>query len=277
LKRLGLVLVILAGALFAATASEFPRLGALSSAPSRHVSPRYIQGSMDETHTPNFVTSVLADYRGFDTMFETTVVFLAGMSCFFILRVLRRRSVTEVYYYRHKPTGVVLAMLAPRRVAPRSSCFERIDADWTPQDMVVETMCLFMVPFIQVFALYVIAHGHYSPGGGFQGGVLLAASFILVGLSRDLRTVESLLTEKTAILAAAAGVCLYAGTGLLALVFGGNFLDYGAYAPFFGVAAPAARSMGILVVEIGVAMTVMATLVTIYKLVSSRGTVEEGL
>jgi len=277
LKRLGLVLVLLAGALFAATTAEFPRLGALDSAPSRHVSPRYIQGSMDETHTPNFVTSVLADYRGFDTMFETTVVFLAGMSCFFILRVLRKKTVTEVFYYRHKPTGVVLAMLAPRRVAPRSSSFERIDADWTPQDMVVESMCLFMVPFIQVFALYVIAHGHYSPGGGFQGGVLLAASFILVGLSRDLRTVESLLAEKNAILAAAAGVCIYSGTGLVALVCGGNFLDYGAYAPFFGVAAPAARAMGILVVEIGVALTVMATLTTIYKLVSSRGTVEEGL
>lgn len=277
MKRLALVLAILAGALFAATASQFPPLGATDSAPSRHVSPRYIQDSMDETHTPNFVTSVLADYRGFDTMFETTVVFLAGMSCFFILRVLRKKSVTEVYYYRHKPTGVVLAMLAPRRVPARSDCFERIDADWTPQDMVVETMCLFMVPFIQVFGLYVLAHGHYSPGGGFQGGVLLAASFILVGLSRDLRTVERLLTEKTAILAAAAGVCIYAGTGLLALFLGGNFLDYGAYAPFFGAAVPAARSMGILIVEVGVALTVMATLVTIYKLVSSGGTVEEGL
>ena len=277
MKRLALFAVILAGVLFAATASEFPRLGDPDSAPSRHLSPAYIHGSKPQTATPNFVTAVLGDYRGFDTMFETAVVFLAGMSCFFILRVLRRRGIAEVYYYRHRPTGVVLAMLTPRRVSPRSSCFERIDADWTPQDMVVETMCLFMVPFIQVFALYVVAHGHYSPGGGFQGGVLLAASFILVGLSRDLRTVESLLTEKTAILTAAAGVCLFAGTGLLALFFGGNFLDYGAFGPFFGAAVPAARSMGILIVEIGVALTVMATLVTIYKLLSSRGTVEEGL
>ncbi|MFZ5812249.1 MAG: hydrogen gas-evolving membrane-bound hydrogenase subunit E [Thermodesulfobacteriota bacterium] len=277
MKRLALFVVILAGVLLAATAADFPRLGDTGSAPSRHVSPAYIQGSLDQTHTPNFVTSVLADYRGFDTMFETSVVFLAGMSCFFILRALRRKSLSEVYYYRHKPTGTVLAMLAPRRVPPRSSCFERIDADWTPQDLVVETMCLFMVPFIQIFALYVIAHGHYSPGGGFQGGVLLAASFLLVGLSRDLRTVERLLTEKKAILTAAAGVCVYAGTGLLALFFGGNFLDYGAFGPAFGAAIPAARSMGILCVEIGVAMTVMATLVTIYKLVSSRGTVEEGL
>ncbi len=277
MKRLALFVVLLAGALFAATASDFPRLGDPDSAPSRHVSPAYIQGSLDQTHTPNFVTSVLADYRGFDTMFETSVVFLAGMSCFFILRVLRKKSLAEVFYYRHKPTGVVLAMLAPRRIPRRASCVERIDADWTPQDMVVETMCLFMVPFIQVFALYVIAHGHYSPGGGFQGGVLLAASFILVGLSRDLRTVERLLTEKTAILTAAAGVCVYAGTGLLALFFGSNFLDYGAFGQAFGIAVPAARSLGILCVEIGVAMTVMATLVTIYKLISSQGTVEEGL
>ena len=43
----------------------------------------------------------------------------------------------------------------------------------------------FLTPFIQLFALYVIVHGHYGPGGGFQGGGILAASIILLRLSRE--------------------------------------------------------------------------------------------
>ena len=44
---------------------------------------------------------------------------------------------------------------------------------------ITEVVTRMMVPIIQIFALYVIFHGHYSPGGGFQGGALLAASVVL--------------------------------------------------------------------------------------------------
>jgi multicomponent Na+:H+ antiporter subunit B len=102
-----------------------------------------------------------------------------------------------------------------------------------------------MGPVVQIFALSGLAPGHYSPGGGFQGGVLLAASFILVGLSRDLRTVEWLLAEKKAILTAAAGVCIYAGTGLWPFSTGATSWTTGASDRPSG-RDPGARSMGIL-------------------------------
>ena len=48
------------------------------------------------------------------------------------------------------------------------------------ENIIIRTLCRFLIPFIQLFGLYVIAHGHGSPGGGFQGGCILAASFILI-------------------------------------------------------------------------------------------------
>ena len=75
-----------AGVLFYA-ASDLPPVGAVDAPASVHVSPRYISKSHDETGAPNFVTAVLADYRGYDTLGETTVIFTAGLACLLILGV----------------------------------------------------------------------------------------------------------------------------------------------------------------------------------------------
>jgi multicomponent Na+:H+ antiporter subunit B len=58
----------------------------------RHVAPRYLANSIDETHVPNVVTAVLADYRGYDTLGETTVIFTAGIGVMLLLRGARRRG-----------------------------------------------------------------------------------------------------------------------------------------------------------------------------------------
>ncbi|MGD9332865.1 MAG: Na(+)/H(+) antiporter subunit B, partial [Desulfobacterales bacterium] len=155
--------------------------------------------------------------------------------------------------------------------------FEPIDSHWVPYDMIVNITCRLIVPFVQLFALYVIAHGHYSPGGGFQGGVIFGAALILFAISHDLRSVFRRLQEKTAMLLSAAGVLIYAGTGVLCLVLGGNFLDYGRLAGFLGVDAVMARSHGILIVEIGVGLAVMAVMVMLYYNLSSAGRHDEGL
>ena len=80
-------------ALFVYAESDLPKRGD-PQAPTRvHVTPRYIEGSMPETHTPNIVTAVLADYRGYDTLGETAVILTAGMVVSMILpRAIRRRG-----------------------------------------------------------------------------------------------------------------------------------------------------------------------------------------
>jgi multicomponent Na+:H+ antiporter subunit B len=231
---------------------------------------------MEDTSVPNIVTAVLADYRGYDTMFETAVIFSAGLACFFLLRVFLRRS-PESRLYRHVPTGVTLRIEKGGALPSESGEFQRIDDLWVPYDLIITTTCRLVIPFIQLFALYVIAHGHHSPGGGFQGGVILGASIILYAISHDLRSAMKRMSEKIGALLSTGGILIYAGTGALCLVLGANFLDYSALAGLLGVDPITARSHGILIVEIGVGLAVMATMIWIYYVLSSVGRNDEGL
>lgn len=255
---------------------DFPAWSDPTSPASTHLSPYYIEKAVEDTAVPNIVSAVLADYRGFDTMFETAVIFAAGLACFFLLRRKRKRPLKE-RLFRHKATGIVIHIEDGARLPREGGAFERIDSQWTPYDLIVKTTCRYIIPFIQLFALYVIAHGHYSPGGGFQGGVILGASFILFAISHDLRTTFKRFQEKATALFSAAGVLIYAGTGFLCLLMGAAFLDYSALASILQTDSAMARSHAILVIEIGVGMAVMAVMVWLYYNLSSSGKHDEGL
>lgn len=275
MKIIGLIVAVLTGGLLIYAAGDFPAWSDPASPASTYLSPHYIEKTIEETSVPNIVTAVLADYRGFDTMFETTVIFSAGVAVFLLLRTFGPRE-QQTRLYRHKLTGVTVRIKEGAKLPP-SDDFERIDRFWTPHDLIIKTVCRLLIPFIQLFALYVIAHGHHSPGGGFQGGVILGASIIVLAISHDLRTAVKRIAEKLDAILCAIGVLIYAGTGALCLLLGLNFLDYEALAPVLHVDAIAARSHGILIVEIGVGIAVMCTMIWIYNNVSSAGKYNQGL
>ena len=276
MKVVGLIIVVLTGALLIYATVDFPPWADPASPASTHVSPHYIEKAIEETSVPNIVTAVLADYRGYDTMFETAVIFGAGVVCFFLLRISRREGPAQ-RLYRHTLTDMTIRIKDADKMPADLDEFERIDSLWTPRDLIITTTCRLLIPFIQLFALYVIAHGHHSPGGGFQGGVILGASIILMAISHDLRTALRRMREKVDGLLCATGVFIYAGTGALCLLLGLNFLDYSALASILHVDPVTARSHGILIVEIGVGIAVMATMIWIYNNVSSSGKYDEGL
>ena len=64
---------------------SLPPRGAIDSPSAQHVSPRYIAQGLKETETPNMVTAIIADYRSFDTLGETLVIFTAGLACFLVM------------------------------------------------------------------------------------------------------------------------------------------------------------------------------------------------
>lgn len=138
-------------------------------------------------------------------------------------------------------------------------------------DVIVKTLSRLLIPFMQIYALYVIAHGHYSPGGGFQGGVILAASLILLVITYGLDNTLRRMNEKLNVIMCSGGVFIYAGIGVLCLILGGNFLDYAKLSPVLGVGIAQARSLGILGVEVGVGMAVMAVMVSIFLDVATGG------
>ena len=86
MRLLAFWVVVVTGSLLMYATIEMPDWGDPNSPASTYVSPRYIEKGDEETHTPNMVTAVLADYRSYDTMGETAVVFTAAVACVLLLR-----------------------------------------------------------------------------------------------------------------------------------------------------------------------------------------------
>lgn len=126
---------------------------------------------------------------------------------------------------------------------------------------VLRVTCKLLVPFIIMFAIYVITHGELGPGGGFQGGVIMAAAFILYGVVFGVDRLVDRVPRRVTDILMAVGVLLYAGTGLHNLLAGSNFLDYSALNP----AHPSeGEALGMTLVEYGVGITVTTVFITIY-------------
>ena len=183
-------------------------------------------------HVPNSVTSLLAAYRGFDTMFETTVIFTAGMALILLLRRPREEENTP-------QEGAVLR-----------------------GQVILRVMTKIFIPFILVFGFYVITHGEIGPGGGFQGGVILATAFILYALIYGRNALYRIIAPKTLDVLAAVGVLLYAGVGVACLALGGKFLDY---AVLDKLSPGDGEALGMTLVEYGVGITVCTVMIIIFN------------
>jgi len=92
LKFLMPMLLVSIGVLMLYAGTGLPAFGDAHSPASEHVSDYYIEHAYHDAHTPNIVTVMIADYRGFDTLGETVVVFAAGMACFLLLRGNRKEE-----------------------------------------------------------------------------------------------------------------------------------------------------------------------------------------
>lgn len=140
------------------------------------------------------------------------------------------------------------------------------------EELILRVGAKVLAPFIVAFALYVHFHGDYSPGGGFQAGVILAAAFVLLTLVYGVEAVQRVLPPRFVQACAALGVLLYGGTGVATMLLGGNYLGYDvlAHDPEHG------QHYGILLVEAGVLITVFGVMATIFYLFAGRrGAAEE--
>ncbi|MCK5521122.1 MAG: Na(+)/H(+) antiporter subunit B [Candidatus Marinimicrobia bacterium] len=146
----------------------------------------YLNEVLEETGSANTVTAIVVSYRGFDTLGEVTVLFLAATGLGTILFDKRRRK-----RYRQQASPIV------KRAAS------------------------FFYPIIILFGVYVFLHGHLTPGGGFQGGAIIATGMLMMFMAHShfeanhnvLMWIESL-----------AGLS-FVSIGIFGLVYGGSFLQ----------------------------------------------------
>lgn len=134
-------------------------------------------------------------------------------------------------------------------------------------DVILRVVAKILIPFMLVFGIYVQFHGHYSPGGGFQAGVIVAAAVILYaiifGIGEALRVVPVRAVEMLVPL----GVVIYAGTGILTMALGRGFLDFD---PLLSDPVEA-QYWGVFIVEIGVLVTVAGAMLAIFYAFALRG------
>lgn len=134
-------------------------------------------------------------------------------------------------------------------------------------DLILRIAAKLLLPFILLFALYVQFHGDYGPGGGFQAGVIAAAMVVLYAMIFGLRAAQAVIPQGFVEVLVPLGALIFVGTGLVAMVLGGNFLHY----TVFGHDQAHAQELGILLVEFGVLVTVFGTMVAIFYAFAGRG------
>jgi len=155
--------------------------------PKTKVGRHYIDEGIKETGAANIVTSVVVNYRGFDTLGEVTVLFIAAI-------------------------GLGAVLTASGREKMRKT---------EPASLVLYTGCRLLFPLILIFGTYIFIHGHLTPGGGFQGGAIIASGFLLIYLGCRERRISRIASN----LAESLGGLVFVVIGLFGLVLGGYFLS----------------------------------------------------
>jgi multicomponent Na+:H+ antiporter subunit B len=134
-------------------------------------------------------------------------------------------------------------------------------------DVILRVVTKLVLPFMLLFALYVQFHGEYGPGGGFQAGVVAAGMIILYALIFGISRAKLIVPQSLVEIMVPLGVLIYAGTGVLTMFLGQNFLDYGVLSQTPAVG----RVRGIILVELGVLVTVFSTMIAIFYALVERG------
>ena len=223
---------------------DLPAFGAADAPAQVYLKPDYMARTVSEIDIPNVVTAILASYRGYDTMGEVVVVFTAGIAVLLLLSALQQRPASA---------------LAPIKKSATQ-------ANWQ-NHLILRVVTKMLVGLIILYAFYVQFHGDFSPGGGFQAGIIIAVAFILYGLVFGQNAVYQTLPPWVVHKILALGVLIYIGTGLATMALGGAFLDYGVFAPHH---PSHGQHWGILAVELGVGITVAGVMISIYYVFSAR-------
>ena len=150
----------------------------------------YAEHTAKDIGAANIVTAIIVTYRGLDTLGEVTVLFLTAAIVGLVLA--QEKSTQELPQRKLPPAGELLI-----------------------------TGTRLLLPLILLFGAYVFIHGHLTPGGGFQGGAIVASAILLLLLSHPLQRFSHGLI---AVLESVSGVA-FVVIGVLGILLAGGFLD----------------------------------------------------
>lgn len=147
--------------------SVLPHFGNEDNPVNNEVAARYIENGLQETGAVNIVTGMILDYRAFDTLGESHVLFIATCTVLILLR--NNKEEKEINDRTYEPKN----------------------------DVILQTVARILVPPIFIFGIYLILAGHLGPGGGFSGGAVIGAGLILYLNAFGFAKTEKFFTAKT--------------------------------------------------------------------------------
>ena len=177
------------------TVLHLPSFGAADAPAHNEVMERYVSEGLNETGAVNIVAGVILDYRAFDTLGESHVLFTAATAVF------------------------ILMLLAGDTAEPES---ERL---LMQRDTVVRNTAKVSAPVILLFGIYVILNGHLGPGGGFSGGAIIGGGLILYAIAYGFSPLERIINEKTYKIVVLCALCFYSLSKCYSFFCGANGLE----------------------------------------------------
>ena len=222
--------------------SDLPAFGHGENPANNEVAQRYIEKGLEETGAVNIVTGMILDYRAFDTLGESHVLFIATCT---VLILLRRDG---------------------RKEQARDEDNDRL---YEPKnDVILQTVARILVPPIFLFGIYIILAGHLGPGGGFSGGAVIGAGLILYLNAFGFARTERFFTARTYRRMSFCALACYSIAKSYSFYTGANHID--SIIPL-GTPGAILSSGLILVLNICVGVVVAGTMYTFYAMFRKGG------
>lgn len=225
--------------------SHLPKFGQGNNPVNNEVSQRYIEKGLQETGAVNIVTGMILDYRAFDTLGESHVLFIATCTVLILLRSDRKKGKNSI------------------------EDMENNDRIYEPKnDIILQTVARILVPPIIIFGIYVILGGHLGPGGGFSGGAVIGAGLILYLNAFGFAKTERFFTAKTYKWMSFGALACYALAKSYSFYTGANHIH--SIIPM-GTPGAILSSGLILILNICVGIVVAGTMYTFYAMFRKGG------
>lgn len=217
--------------------SGLPTFGHAENPVNNEVAARYIENGLQETGAVNIVTGMILDYRAFDTLGESHVLFIATCTVLILLRLDKKedKELGESNDRTHEPKN----------------------------DVILQTVARILVPPIFIFGMYVILAGHLGPGGGFSGGAVIGAGLILYLNAFGFARTEKFFTARTYKRMSFAALACYSVAKSYSFYTGANGIE--SVIPL-GTPGAILSSGLILVLNICVGIVVAGTMYTFYAM-----------
>ena len=241
------VLAIVACIVFAAfmllTVANLPGYGSADAPTVNEVAERYVEKGTEETGAVNIVTGMILDYRAFDTLGESTVLFTAAMVVLFLLRL-------------DPESGKYSQLARTMREAPHADNF------YEPRhDAILQMTAKILTPIVILLGIYVVLNGHLSPGGGFSGGAIMGAGLMIYVTAFGFKDIRRFFTYKTYQRVVLCSLLTYAASKCYSFYTGAN--DIHSIIPL-GTPGAILSSGLILVLNICVGFIVTCTMYAFY-------------